>query len=182
MPAPVCMMGYRIRVDKRNRPLEPVTGLYASEKLDGIRCFWDGQQAYSKRGRRIPAPPWFVEGFPSHPLDGELYAGPGTRARMTGIARRAENPWWSRVRYMVFDIPGKEPFARRAGKLSRFIPRTATIGKLAHSIIKSRWQLKRRLDGIVCRGGEGIILRDGSREYVGGRSRGLLKYKPYGRS
>ena len=49
---------------------------WVSEKLDGVRAFWDGETLVSRRGNPFVAPPWFVEGFPAAPLDGELWMGP----------------------------------------------------------------------------------------------------------
>jgi len=44
-----------------------------SEKLDGVRAYWDGKQFLSRQGNRYYAPDWFVAGFPDVPLDGELW-------------------------------------------------------------------------------------------------------------
>ena len=52
-----------------------ITGWWMSEKLDGVRAYWDGKQFLSRLGNRFHAPPWFVEGFRPTPLDGELWGG-----------------------------------------------------------------------------------------------------------
>ncbi len=48
-----------------------------SEKLDGVRAFWTGEQLYSKYGKVIHAPKRFVECLPKMNLDGELYINKG---------------------------------------------------------------------------------------------------------
>jgi DNA ligase 1 len=48
-------------------------GFWMSEKLDGVRAFWDGKQFLSRLGNRYHAPAWFTEGLPLEPLDGELW-------------------------------------------------------------------------------------------------------------
>ena len=44
-----------------------------SEKYYGIRAFWDCQKLYTRTGRIIKTPIFFVEDWPSIPLDGELW-------------------------------------------------------------------------------------------------------------
>ena len=44
-----------------------------SEKLDGIRAYWDGKDLYTKNGNKIYAPIWFLKDFPNFELDGELW-------------------------------------------------------------------------------------------------------------
>ena len=60
------MQGY----DRKN---EDPTGWYMSEKLDGIRAYWDGTQFWSKSGKLINLPDSFKEGLPDFHLDGELW-------------------------------------------------------------------------------------------------------------
>src|SRR5690606_1286923 len=55
-----------------------VADYWVSEKLDGVRAYWDGQQLISRQGNRFNAPPWFTANFPDTPLDGELWGGRGT--------------------------------------------------------------------------------------------------------
>src|SRR6478609_7109030 len=38
------------------------TGWWMSEKLDGVRAYWDGQQFLSRQGNLYHAPDWFVAG------------------------------------------------------------------------------------------------------------------------
>src|SRR5690348_2239657 len=50
-----------------------LSGWWMSEKLDGVRAYWDGKQFLSRQGNIYHAPDWFLEGFPDMPLDGELW-------------------------------------------------------------------------------------------------------------
>ncbi len=52
---------------------QDVSGWFLSEKLDGVRAYWDGHQFISRQGNRFHAPPWFIVGLPDVPLDGELW-------------------------------------------------------------------------------------------------------------
>ncbi len=50
-----------------------ITGWMMSEKLDGIRGYWDGKILRTKHGNIIHAPKWFTAHFPPFALDGELW-------------------------------------------------------------------------------------------------------------
>ena len=50
-----------------------ITNWYMSEKLDGIRAYWNGKELLSKNGNKIYAPFWFIKDFPPFELDGELW-------------------------------------------------------------------------------------------------------------
>src|SRR5207244_5594780 len=69
--------------------LDP-TGWWLSEKLDGVRAFWDGKQFWSRLGNLVHAPDWFVAGLPKEPLDGELWIGRKQFQRTVSIVRRQD--------------------------------------------------------------------------------------------
>src|SRR5580698_4906980 len=46
---------------------------WMSEKLDGVRAYWDGTQFLSRLGNLFHAPDWFNAGLPNVALDGELW-------------------------------------------------------------------------------------------------------------
>jgi len=46
-----------------------------SEKLDGVRAYWDGRRLITRGGLVINAPAWFTAAFPAVALDGELWMG-----------------------------------------------------------------------------------------------------------
>ena len=49
-------------------------GWIMSEKLDGVRCFWNGTTLYSRNGNVFHAPQWFKNELPKNlALDGELW-------------------------------------------------------------------------------------------------------------
>lgn len=50
------------------------TGWLMSEKLDGVRCFWNGSTMYSRNGNKFFPPKWFKDALPKDlALDGELW-------------------------------------------------------------------------------------------------------------
>lgn len=49
-----------------------------SEKLDGVRCFWNGSAMYTRNGHLFYPPDWFKKGLPEDLcLDGELWTKRG---------------------------------------------------------------------------------------------------------
>lgn len=40
------------------------TGWYMSEKLDGVRCIWDGKNLYSRNGNKFYPPSYFKAALP----------------------------------------------------------------------------------------------------------------------
>ncbi|KAM0746957.1 DNA ligase/mRNA capping enzyme [Meredithblackwellia eburnea MCA 4105] len=89
-----------------NDKVDP-TGWWVSEKLDGIRCFWDGQNTlWSRLGNPFYAPAWFIRKLPKgHTLDGELYHSRGNFSEVSSIVRAQGSDRWNEIRYQVFDIP-----------------------------------------------------------------------------
>ena len=61
-----------------------------SEKLDGVRAYWDGKALISRLGNPFHAPDWFLAGLPDVPLDGELWIGRKAFQRTVGIVRRQD--------------------------------------------------------------------------------------------
>src|SRR5688572_16394755 len=55
--------------------VQDLTGWWMSEKLDGVRAYWDGKMFLSRLGNQFHAPDWFCAQLPSEPLDGELWVG-----------------------------------------------------------------------------------------------------------
>jgi len=52
--------------------LDP-TGWLMSEKLDGVRAFWNGKTLYSRNQNIFRPPKFFTENWPNCQLDGELF-------------------------------------------------------------------------------------------------------------
>jgi DNA ligase-1 len=50
-------------------------GWLMSEKLDGVRCYWNGTTMYTRNGNKIFAPKEWIDKLPKVALDGELWSG-----------------------------------------------------------------------------------------------------------
>ena len=64
-----CLLAHKWEIDH-----DP-TGWWMSEKLDGVRAYWDGEAFVSRLGNQFFAPDWFVADLPADTLDGELWVG-----------------------------------------------------------------------------------------------------------
>jgi DNA ligase-1 len=163
------------------------TGYWISEKLDGMRAYWDGEALYSRNGNVVHAPQWFTEQLPtSMTLDGELWLGRGQFQALVSITKRHNaDDRWRQVQYLVFDTvdDAEEPFEQRYKSLQEMhAAQKKKFPKLPFSIVEHRQclsinDLNAELQRIVALGGEGLMLRQPGSLYVNGRSKTLLKVK-----
>ncbi len=158
-------------------------GHLVSEKLDGVRALWDGQQLRTRGGGAVAAPPWFLQGLPPVALDGELWLGRGRFEALSGAVRRLrpDEAEWRQIRYMVFELPGASgPFVERAAALERLARDAAFTGLQAsvQVLVPDRTRLQLRLQEVLRQGGEGLMLHRADAPYVTGRSDVLQKLKP----
>ncbi len=149
-----------------------LTGWWMSEKLDGVRAYWDGKQFLSRQGNRYHAPDWFTAELPKEPLDGELWLGRKKFQRTVSIARRQDkSDLWKELRFVVFDAPGQGgDFEARLAFLRQFVKRYASpyVTAHAHEACKG---LDRAAIGTGPRGGAGRRGADAASTGVGLRGR-----------
>ena len=111
-----------------------IAGAFISQKLDGERCLWDGGISrgfaagdipyantvkdarrkraqiatglWSRTGKIIFAPDWFLDKLPSFPLDGELWAGVQNWQQLSSIVHQEySDDRWRLVEYKIIDSP-----------------------------------------------------------------------------
>lgn len=156
---------------------------WVSEKLDGVRAIWDGQQLWFRSGRAIVAPDWFVAGLPRERLDGELWMGRRSFDRLSGLVRSEtpDHPDWREVRYMLFDVPGAAgDFSARVARLRDIVVAVGQPHVLAvqQFRVADRDALQRHFERVVDNGGEGLMLHRADAHWVSGRSAAILKLTP----
>lgn len=154
-----------------------------SEKLDGVRAFWDGRTLRFRSGRVIAAPDWFTAALPATALDGELWLGRGSFDRLSGIVRRnvPVDAEWRELRYMIFDLPGASgPFGERAARVAALLAdaNVAWLQAVQQRQVPDRATLQRQLQQVVRAGGEGLMLHRADALWTPGRSDALRKLKP----
>ena len=159
-----------------------VSAYWVSEKLDGVRAHWDGQQLQTRSGQPITPPGWFTRGWPRTAMDGELWTGNGRFDEVSALVRKgkAADAEWRRVRFMVFDLPTHGgTFDARVARMQALARSTkvAWLQPIAQSRLGNAVELEARLKQVVAAGGEGLMLHRGKALYQAGRSDDLLKYK-----
>jgi DNA ligase-1 len=157
-----------------------------SEKLNGVRAFWDKHALRSREAwLAYAAPAWFTAALPDCVLDGELVAGPypyQLPAALRLIALKPGTPEheaaWRGAKFMVFDAPAVSvPIEQRilvAGNLDL----GAWAEPVTHTRCASRVALREFYYAVRARGGEGAMLREPGSCYEFERSRALVKIKP----
>jgi DNA ligase-1 len=156
-----------------------------SEKLDGVRAYWSGQQLLLRSGSAIRAPADFIARLPARALDGELWLGRSRFDDVSALVRRersADDPLWRELRYVVFELPDAPgDFAQRYQALLELLS-SARAGEGVQAAQQRRLgdqqQLDRWLAEVISAGGEGLMLHQADAPYVTGRSDLLLKLKP----
>lgn len=155
-----------------------LTGWWISEKLDGVRAYWDGEKFISRRGNTFTAPPEFTAGLPKIHLDGELFLGRGKFHEGSGIARSpASDPRWFRLKFIVFDAPNAPGGFEHRLAYSNKLSLGKYAGVMKHSRLESMDQIKQLLDVVIGMKGEGLMARRPFSQYTRKRTDDLLKIK-----
>ncbi len=158
-----------------------VSGWLMSEKLDGVRGYWDGHQLLSKNGTVLAPSPAFIHNFPTFPVEGELWGGRAGFARTVAIVKKQQpHDGWLQLKFAIFDVPhepGAFPvridkartwFASHPSPYAFVIPQT---------MVRDQAHLHQELVRIEGLGGEGIIVRRPEALYAAGRSPDIRKVK-----
>jgi DNA ligase-1 len=160
-----------------------LAGWWMSEKLDGVRAYWNGKLFLSRLGNPLHAPDWFCAGLPGEPLDGEFWIDRKKFQRTVGIVRRQDKTdLWKEVRFRMFDAPESgDTFEQRLQAIQKVVKLNHPLYALAHEqvLCTDADHLRRELARIESLGGEGLMLRQPGSQYEVGRSTTLLKIKSF---
>jgi len=179
-----------LQLANRYHPKINVQNYWVSEKLDGVRAYWNGTQFISKQGHIYNAPEWFIQNFPSFHLDGELWLARSAFDELSGIVRKKKpiDDEWRKVTYQVFDLPlNPASFDVRLNALKTLFGQAEKdevkwplwLKLIPQFKLQNHQKLKNELDKVVIQGGEGLMLHLGTSLYHGKRDDDLLKLKPY---
>ncbi|QOG49252.1 DNA ligase [Neisseria gonorrhoeae] len=150
-----------------------------SEKLDGVRAYWDGKHLISRQGYAFTPPKGFTAQFPPYPLDGELYSGRGQFEQISATVRSVSSDWRG-IRLHVFDVPKAQGnLYQRLAVATQWLKThpNAPITIIPQIKVRDRRHAMDFLKQIEAQGGEGVMLRQPESRYSGGRSSQLLKLK-----
>lgn len=166
------------------RPGVDLSAYWLSEKYDGVRGYWDGLRLLTRGGEPVHAPSWFTAGWPTEPMDGELWVGRGRFEETVSTVRQQvpDDTAWQRMHFMVFDLPSHPGvFSER---ITAYTQRVRALNQpwvqaVAQERISSHAGLIKRLDQMVRAGGEGLMLHRGDALYRALRNNDLLKVKTH---
>lgn len=160
-----------------------VTGWLMSEKLDGVRGYWDGDKMWSKNGKDLKPPDEFVRGLPGFPLEGELWGGHNAFEKTVSIVMKQKaHDGWRQLRFGIFDVPEASGRFIQRMEIARDwfekhpTPYAFVIPQLP---VRNAVHLQEELQRVLELGGEGLIVREPDAVYTGGRSAQVLKVKKF---
>ena len=156
-----------------------ITGWVMSEKLDGIRAYWDGKHLISRGGKRIYAPAWFTKDYPPFEIDGELWNRRGDFENISSIVRdKIPAKEWKEIKYYIFEVPNaKGGLFDRLEKVKPYEGKTIKV--IRQIPIKNKAHLERFLKEIEAKDGEGLVVRDPNAAYINKRTSKALKVKTF---
>jgi DNA ligase-1 len=154
-----------------------------SEKLDGVRGYWDGEKLLSKNGIPFNPPAAFIKNFPDFAVEGEIWGGRNTFEKTASIVmtHKAHNGWFN-LKFAIFDVPeARGGFKQRLNMASQWFAKNPSeyAFVIPQKSVKGKEQLKEELLRVEKMGGEGLILRKPDSLYNIGRSDEILKVKSY---
>lgn len=160
-----------------------VSGWLMSEKLDGVRGYWDGQQLFSKNGNPLNPPPEFTHGLPGFPIEGELWGGRGTFEQTASIVKRKQpHTGWLQLKFAIFDVPeAPGGFTHRLEIVQNWfaLHPSSYAFVIQQTPVRDRDHLQQELQLVDSLGGEGLIVRKPEALYTAGRSMEILKVKSF---
>ena len=161
-----------------------ISGWLASEKLDGVRAYWDGENLLSRQGKKLNAPLSFTKNFPKFALDGELYAKElkFEEIQASVMDKLPDEKAWGRLKFHIFDVPeASGGLLDRLEVLAKFLKNEPNDNLTIIKQIKMRdnAQFLKFTKDIIAKGGEGAVVREPNAAYDRGRSQNVLKYKKF---
>lgn len=161
-----------------------VSGWLASEKLDGVRAYWNGENLLSRQGKKLNAPLSFTKNFPKFALDGELYAKElkFEEIQASVMDKLPDEKAWSRLKFHVFDVPeASGGLPRRLEVLAKFLKNEPNQNLIIIRQIKMRdnAHFLKFAEEIIAKGGEGAVVREPNAPYERKRSKNALKFKKF---
>lgn len=159
---------------------QDIQGWVMSEKLDGIRGYWDGKALLSRQGLPLPTPAYFTAQFPPFAIDGELFSERNQFEEIASITKSLKGDNWTKLTLYVFDVPNASGnLFERLKNLEDYLKDHPTpyIKIIPQIPIRDKTHLFEYLYEVEAKKGEGIVLRNPNAPYERKRSTQILKLK-----
>jgi len=184
------MLAYKVD----QKPIDWTTKVYLQPKLDGVRCIFTKDGAYSRAGNEFKNVAHIkydlTDFFRKHPnavLDGELYnhALKDNFEKIISLVRKQKptdqdaRDAESLVQYHVYDTIAEGPdYGDRFNWLIRYLPIAATMTLIKNTVVESQDEAKMLHIVHLAQGYEGSMLRL-NMPYEQKRSYNLQKFKDF---
>lgn len=182
----ISLSAFSIEIQKANiykKDKHIVNNWIMSEKLDGIRAYWNGENLITKNGNIINAPNWFIKKFPNFELDGELWTKRADFENIQSIVLdKIPSNKWTDITYNIFEVPNQEGnFFDRIKVLNSWLDvyPNSYIKIIPQIVCKNETHLNSYLKELIEKNAEGIILKNPYSDYETGRTNNLLKVKTF---
>jgi len=154
---------------------QKITNYIATEKYNGCRAYWDGENLWSRGGLKINIPDSWRAALPAGAhLDGEVYDGIDGLYRCGSAVRFGH--FTTSMRFMVFDCPTADgDYQTRMKFAARFAD--GPLAVVSCRVVSGLSGVKNYLSEVIKCGGEGLILRNPQLKYTSGRTDEILKFK-----
>ena len=160
-----------------------VTNWLMSEKLDGVRAYWDGKRLISRNGKAFASPKWFVKDFPPFEIDGELWTKRGDFEHVISIVNtQTPHDGWRDITYNIFEVPHqKGGLLERLEVLEKWLEKYPNefIKIIPQTPCKGSEHLKQELKRVEALGAEGLVVRNSDALYIDKRTSEALKVKSF---
>ena len=178
------MLATAAKLDKIKFPV------YASPKLDGIRCIVKDGEVYTRSLKPLPnlharnILAKFSKHFPNWMFDGELLVPGAFKDQTSAFMSRDGDPIFN---YYVFDIVVNEEFSNyfcsRVKRIEEIGNHTPVLNAVPQQLVYNQEELEGYQCEMVSSGYEGVMIRKPTSPYKFGRSTVnegyLLKLKPF---
>jgi len=162
-------------------------GWWLSEKMNGVRLWWDGTRFITRGGRVLThVPTFFTKALPKGvAVDGELWGGrggkrgsKGFRRALTAVHGSGVPAHWQQVQFVAFDLPMAAPYTQRYQQLVT-LAKKHKFRVVPQHLVRSPRDVVQALQSIQERDGEGVVLRHPVLDtaYTKGRNKHVKKYK-----
>jgi len=162
---------------------QDISAWVMSEKLDGIRAYWNGKELLTRNGKKIYAPKWFTKNYPPFEIDGELWTKREDFNNISSTVRdkiytKENEKKWKQIKHYIFEVPNAEGnLWQRLQKVKAY---ENDIIKLIPQIsIRNKEHLIAYHKSLELLGAEGIVVRDPNTLYINKRTSKALKVKTF---
>jgi DNA ligase-1 len=157
---------------------------WLSEKLDGMRGYWNGTHLLTRQGNIIHSPKWFTRNWPMNTMDGELWIKRDYFQQTLSCIRKKQinEHCWRSVRFMLFDLPKHSgTFTQRIASMKKLTKKVNSpyLSMIEQFKVSTVEQLHKTLNEIAKNNGEGLMLHYSNARYHIGRTANIMKLKKH---